>query len=544
MAGGAWYFRVLGPFVLEHDGTVVPLRSGHQRSLLALLLLARGVPLSRDRLIDELWGERPPTSAVSAMHVHLSRLRAIVGELLVTEAAGYVLAPEGYELDVHRLDALSEEAGAAPERAEPLLADAVALFRGEPLGDVACERSLGQWRRTLEEKRLQLLVAHADARLAAGAGAELIAELERRAAEHPFEERVWGQLMLALYRAGRQAEALDAYQRVRRLLGVELGLVPGQPLERLQRRILDRDPRLMAVSAVPAPRAAAGARRSDLPQPLTRLVGRERELAALRELAADPDVRLLTITGPGGVGKTRILLELARRLEPAITPTERCSWRSSGSPIPRSSPPRLPSARTARRGRRPSADGLGGYLRERELLLAIDNFEHLMPAAALVSELVALSPRPECSCRAGPRCGSAASIRWGSSRSSFPRPARTRLGEPGGAAVRAGRTRGPAQALARSRLIGAIAEICRALDGLPLAIELAASRCRSLTPAQIASQLPRPLVIGEHGLRDLPDRQQSLEATIRWSYDLLTSGAHGRCCGRERVPRGLQRPRR
>ncbi len=252
----------------------MPLPSGRQRSLLALLLLGGGVPLSRDRLIDELWEERLPASAVSALHVHLSKLRG----LLVLEAAGYALRPGGFEVDVWRFDALVEQARADGGQAGPLLGEALGLFRGDPLCDVASEGSVAQWRRALEEKRLQAILLRLDANLAAGAAGELVAELERLAGEHPFEERLWGQLMLALYRSGRQADALEVYQRARRLFAGELGLEPGELLMRLQQRILERDPTLLPQAQASAVAARAA---SNLPRPLTRLVGREREVAAL-----------------------------------------------------------------------------------------------------------------------------------------------------------------------------------------------------------------------------------------------------------------------
>ena len=256
VAGDVARFGVLGPLAFERDGQAVPVPSGRQRSLLALLLLAGGVPLSRDRLIDELWGDRPPPSAISALHVHLSKLRALLGGLLLLDSAGYALAPAGFELDVWRFDDLLDQARDDPDRAPRLLREALALFRGEPLGDVAAEGSVAQWRRALEEKRLQAIVLRIEADLARGDAAELVPELERLAAEHPFEERVWRQLMLALYRAGRQADALDAYQRTRRRFAEELGLEPGEQLERLQQRILRRDPGL---APEPQPRCPAGA---------------------------------------------------------------------------------------------------------------------------------------------------------------------------------------------------------------------------------------------------------------------------------------------
>src|SRR5581483_3895709 len=157
--------------------------------------MAGGVPLSRDRLIDELWGEDQPASAVSALHVHLSKLRELLGDLVVRDTAGYSLRAGGFELDCLRLDTLVDEARTEPERARGLLREALALFRGEPLCDVACEGSVAQWRRALEEKRLQALVLRIDADLAAGAAGELVPELETLVAQQPFEERLWAQLI-------------------------------------------------------------------------------------------------------------------------------------------------------------------------------------------------------------------------------------------------------------------------------------------------------------------------------------------------------------
>jgi predicted ATPase/DNA-binding SARP family transcriptional activator len=534
VAGGVARFGVLGPLTFERDGHAVAVPSGRQRSLLALLLLAGGVPLSRDRLIDELWGDRPPPSAVSALHVHLSKLRALLGGMLLLDTAGYALGAGAFELDVWRFDELVEEARADPDRASLLLREALALFRGEPLSDVAAERSIAQWRRALEEKRLQAALLRIDADLDRGGAGELVSELERIAAEHRFEERVWGQLMLALYRAGRQADALDAYQRARRALAEELGLEPGQQLAQLQQRILERDPALLPQ---PGPKPGSRPRNppdateasSNLPRPVTRLVGRDDELRALTSLLADPDVRLVTLTGPGGVGKTRLLIELAARHEQSY---------SDGVAFVRLeqvTDPALVAAEIASaiaqrdRSEGPGADALPNYLRDRALLLVIDNFEHLMSAAILPAELL----------------GSAPKLRVLVSSRTPLRIRGEQVFEVDPLALPADETDeqvsdSPAVQLFmqcaiasnRNLVVGAsvsrtVARICRALDGLPLAIELAASRASVLAPAQIGEQLAQPLTIGRRTLRDLPDRQQSLGTTIRWSYDLLTPAARG-----------------
>jgi predicted ATPase/DNA-binding SARP family transcriptional activator len=531
VTGGVWRFGVLGPLVLELDGAAVPVPSGRQRSLLALLLRSAGVPLSRDRLIDELWGERPPTTAVSALHVHLSKLRALLGGQLVLGPAGYSLASGGYELDAGRFQSLLEQARSEPEGAARLLREALALFRGEPLCDVACEGTVADWRRELEEQRVQTTLWRVDVDLAAGGAVDLVAELERLVAAHPLEERAWGQLMLALHRAGRPGDALEAYQRARRLLASELGLDPSAQLTRLQQRLLEGDATLMAPpqqSTAPA-RTATPPDRSSLPRPLTRLVARERELESLAGLIADPDVSLVTLTGPGGVGKTRLLLEAARRHEPDF---------ADGAVfvrLERVTDPALVAAEIAtalaqRDGTDgPTADGLVGYLGERELLLVIDNFEHLLDAAALIAELLALASPIRV------LVSSRTPLRIRGEQVFEVEPLELPVDESDVEVAQSPAVQlfiQCARAADRGLQIDppttrTIAQVCRVLDGLPLAIELAASRSHSLSPAQIADQLAQPLLIGEHGLRDLPDRQQTLEATIRWSYDLLSdAGRH------------------
>jgi predicted ATPase/DNA-binding SARP family transcriptional activator len=549
MAASEFRFGVLGPLTCDHDGRAVPVPRGRQRSLLALLLLNAGTPASRDRLIDELWGGRPPASAVSALHVHMSKLRAQLGDLVELGPAGYAIPAAAYDLDARRLDELVGRARQEPDRARALLGEALALFRGEPLADVDAEGRIAEWRRALEDRRLEAMTLRVDADLAAGASAELVAELEGLVRRHPYEERLWGQLMLALYRAGRQADALDCYQRVRRVLGEDLGLSPGQALADLHQRMLEHDPALVPATApgpatpavtaaapptpttaadAPAARPApARAPAATLPRPPTRLLGRDRELSSLAGLMADPDMRLLALTGPGGVGKTRLLVELALRHE-AEYADHAVFVRLEGLSDHGLVAAEIAGALAKRDGGEgPGADGLAAYLRDRELLLAVDNFEHVLDAAVLLAGLLADAPR----LRVVVSSRTPLHIRGEQVFEVEP------LELPGGDSA-AEVARSPAvqlfleRALAANRRLQADAEtgriaarICRSLDGLPLAIELAASRSGSLQPAQIAGQLDRPLTIGAGGLRDLPDRQQTLQATIRWSYDLLGAEA-------------------
>ena len=255
-------FRILGPFEVE-DGRPIPLGGAKQRSLLVLLLLARGRPVSTDRLIDEIWDGRPPATALKSVQVSIARLRKALGDgRLVTHERGYELLVEPGEVDADRFDELVRAAsGATPEQAAADLREALALFRGEPLADLQLE----PWARgeiaRLDERRLAALEARVDADLALGCERELVPELEELVAEQPFREHLLEQLVLALYRCGRQADALDAYRRGATRLRGELGLEPGRPLQELEQGILRQDPALDSPRAPPVDHAEVRRRR-------------------------------------------------------------------------------------------------------------------------------------------------------------------------------------------------------------------------------------------------------------------------------------------
>jgi DNA-binding SARP family transcriptional activator len=276
-------FRVLGPVeVVEHD-TSLALGGGKQRALLAVLLLHANEVVSSERLIDELWGESPPATVSKSIHVYVSRLRKELGEeRLVTRSPGYVLRVEPGEFDLQRFEALFAEArdgDADAATTARTLRDALALWRGAPLADLAYEPFAQPEIARLEELRWAALEARIDAELASGRHAELVGELQALVAEHPLRERLHGQLMLALYRSGRQADALEAYRGARELLLDELGLEPSEDLKRLEAAILRQDPELEPrAEATPAP---AVADRAVLVAPVA-----FDALAALLELAA------------------------------------------------------------------------------------------------------------------------------------------------------------------------------------------------------------------------------------------------------------------
>ena len=250
-------FRILGPLEVEEAGRLLPLGGTKQRAVLALLLLHANEVVSQERLIDELWDGSPPESGRTALQMHVSQLRKLLDpdaargdeELLVTRAPGYVLRVERDRIDVGRFEALVAAGTAAlsngnPDAAHEHLAGALALWRGHALGDLVAVPFAQAEALRLEELRLAAIEERIDADLALGRDSELVAELERLVAQEPLRERLRGQLMLALYRSGRQAEALDVYRRARRKLAEELGLEPGEALQQLERAILNQDPAL------------------------------------------------------------------------------------------------------------------------------------------------------------------------------------------------------------------------------------------------------------------------------------------------------------
>jgi YVTN family beta-propeller protein len=255
-------FRILGPVEVWESGRPVPLGRGKQRVVLALLLLNANRIVSSDRLIDQLWNGQPPATAATALQGHISGLRKALGPgVIATRRPGYVLEVESQQIDLGRFERLRGEARVALERGDPSeaadkLREALGLWRGEALADIGFEPSIQAEAARLEDLRLAALEDRIDADLAVGRGAELVDEIQRLVATHPLRERLWGGLMLSLYRSGRQAEALDAYRRARQTLVSELGLEPGPGLRDLERGILAHDPALD-----PEPRAVPPSKR-------------------------------------------------------------------------------------------------------------------------------------------------------------------------------------------------------------------------------------------------------------------------------------------
>src|SRR3954470_20313043 len=289
-------FRMLGPLEVA-DGHCLVSLAGAQRSLLALLLLSANEVVSADRLIEELWGEEVPDSGRTALQVRVSQLRKALGGAggrIATRAPGYLLRVDRDELDVYCFERLVNEADEAePAEAAAKLREALGLWRGAPLGDLAYASFAQPAIRRLEELRLAALEKRIDADLELGRQGDLVGELETLVAEHPFREHLHAQRMLALYRCGRQADALAAYQNARRVLVKQLGIEPSAALRQLEQAILRQDASLdlaatvaarapVSESSRPGPRGDPNAFHN-LPAQVSSFVGRERELSELRQ---------------------------------------------------------------------------------------------------------------------------------------------------------------------------------------------------------------------------------------------------------------------
>ena len=298
-------FRILGPLEVVEHGRPLALGGVRQRALLALLLTRANEVVSTDRLIDELWGDRAPKTAGNALQYHVSRLRKLLapGDAIVTMHPGYMVRVGPDELDLLCFERLVEEGQRSPpEGAAKLLREALALWRGPALADVAHESFAQGEILRLEELRLVALERRIDADLALGRDAELVAELEALVRAHPLRERLRAQLMLAFYRSGRQAEALEVYRQTRRLLVDELGIEPSPALHELEQAILHQDPELTHQSNAVTARqraimvvAGAAASLDDLlaiAEPLARRPARELILARL--LGAEGDLAAAT----------------------------------------------------------------------------------------------------------------------------------------------------------------------------------------------------------------------------------------------------------
>jgi DNA-binding SARP family transcriptional activator len=381
-------FRVFGGVEARRHGTAFPLGGRRQQALLALLLLDPGRPVSADRLIDELWSGEPPDGADVTLRSYVSRLRAALGDTvsIAVGAGGYAIEVGDDTVDARRFERLLHDgdgAGARPSarRSRARLGAALALWTGPPYGDIATDGALRVEAERLDELRLRALELRIEADLQLGAAADLVDELERLVREHPLRESYWRQLMLALYRAERQADALDAYHRARAALDEQLGLDPGPELEALQAAILRQD----------VPPVATAADRSTLPTPVSSFIGRAAEIADVVRLLGES--RLVTLSGVGGVGKTRLAIEAARARMP-----EHGDGVTFVDLAPLAGPSLVAGHVAIALDIREQAgvspvELLANHLRSADALLVLDNCEHVRLACAeLATRLLSACP--------------------------------------------------------------------------------------------------------------------------------------------------------
>ncbi|MBK3603830.1 winged helix-turn-helix domain-containing protein [Streptomyces sp. MBT54] len=545
------HYCVLGTTrVLRDDGTAVTLGGARLRALLTVLALRPGRTVPAGVLVDEVWDGDPPADAAGALQALIGRLRRALGHSAVESVAGgYRLAAPPDAVDLHRFERLAGEGSRALENGDAadalaVLGEALALWSGPALADLPDRTAAAsRW----EARRLDARRAALGALLALGRPGEALPELAVLCDAHPLDEPLQVLRIRALRDVGRPAEALAAYEQVRTLLDDRLGTAPGPALRALHTELLHPVPATgvapapgtaFATGAVPAPEAVPAATQPPAtPHPpapgnlrarLTSFVGRDTDMAALREDLGR--ARLVTLLGPGGAGKTRLSQETA---EAASEAWPDGVWLAELAPV--DDPDTVPEAVLTALGARETVlrgagaeelratDRAGGdplvrlteHCAPRRMLLLLDNCEHVVGAAAALADHL-LSHCPQLTVLATSREPLGVPGEFVRPVEPLPDPMALRLLAERGAAARPGFRTDVDEATA-----AACAEICHRLDGLPLAIELAAARLRMLTPRQIADRLDDRFRLLTNGSRTVLPRQQTLRAVVDWSWDLL-----------------------
>ncbi|WP_017593893.1 BTAD domain-containing putative transcriptional regulator [Nocardiopsis potens] len=529
-------YGVLGPLEARGSGGErVAVPEAKVRAVLAALLVHGGAPVSADRLIEDLWEGRPPGNPLNTLQTKISQLRRALGaDQVVRTPAGYRIRLEEGGLDAERFRGAAEEAHRAdPSERVRLLTGALGLWRGPAYADLADAAFTRAEAARLEELRLDAAECLAEARIELGDADGALPDLRELVGEHPLRERLQALHMRALHAAGRRREALDAFHRLRTRLRDELGVDPGPQVREAHTAVLRGE------GARPAPPPRPEERpRTNLPAPATPLIGREEETGRLRRtLRAADGARLLTVTGPGGVGKTRLALAAVRSLRPDFPGG---AWLVELAGLHRRCTPDDVAERIVTAlglcegaaGAEPAGlvEWLCGALAGQRLVLLLDNCEHVVAQVAEV---------------AGALQAAAPEVRTlVTSQEALDVPGETVLplppltlpeAAPGGGAERIAAAGAVRLFTERARAASpgfelteenapAVAAICRRLDGIPLAIELVAARIRALAPERIAAGLDDRFALPTGPGRGRPTRQQTLRAMIDWSWGLLADG--------------------
>jgi predicted ATPase/DNA-binding SARP family transcriptional activator len=487
--------RLLGPLHLVRDGQPEEVKGSGERELLALLATAPRRAFTKEGLIDALWEESPPANPDNALQQRVSKLRKMLGDALVTAVPGYLLDVADDAVDILRFADLVRQRR---------YGEALGLWRGEPLAEFVAQPWARAEAARLNELHATAVEEHVDERLAAGDHVALVSELEGLVAAAPLRERLRGQQMLALYRCGRAADALAVYQAFRRVLNEELGVEPSADLRGLEAGILREDE-----SLDPPVNRTRGS--GNVPMPLTAVLGRDEQMQLVQDLVAE--ARLVTLTGPGGVGKTTLATAVARGVGDAFPDG---AWFvplaavETGDRVPDaiadtvglSDPDRSSASRLVR-----------AWLSPRHSLLVLDNCEHLADACAeFVEGLLRAADQPlRILVTSREPLGVPGEVQ-------VPVPP---LDEPDAVRLFAERATSVSPDFETDANLDAIRRICQRLDGMPLAIELAAARIKTLTPGQIAARLDDRFRLLTLAPRTAEARHQTLRATVAWSHDLL-----------------------
>ncbi|NED97434.1 AAA family ATPase [Phytoactinopolyspora alkaliphila] len=545
---------MLGPLaVWTLDGNPVSIPGLKVRALLADLLVHEGRPVPADRLIEDLWTSDAPGNHAGTLQARVSQLRRALDEaepgardLVESGPSGYRLNVGPEAVDAGRFGMLIAQARARrdPRGRVALLTEALALWRGPTFGEVAdMEFARGSAIR-LDEQRLVALEDLAEARLELGEHTLLVGELGDVVTQHPLRERLRAAHLRALYGSGRQGEALEVYEQHRRHLRDSLGADPGAQLVELHQAILRQDPDLAPAAgpAIPVARPATNLPAAISAEPDGGLVGRSAAIAELKDVL--DAARLVTLTGPGGVGKTRLAIEVARTME------GRCpdgSWI-----VELASQPRQPAADGLATGVSSIAtavaavlgvredsemgvpagaehlgvtDRLAAALRSKRLLLVLDNCEHVIePAAHLVERLLRAAPGLLVLVTSQEPVRLSGEVVFPVPPLELPDPDAPWRTSARAAAVQLFVARAAATAPGFELSSGnaaAVVEICRRLDGIPLALELAAARVGTLDVRELAARLDDRFRLLAAGHRTAPQRQRTLRAMIDWSWELL-----------------------
>lgn len=545
---------MLGPLQVRANGRDVEIRAGLSRTLLIALAVRAPEAVSAGTLIDVLWGDAQPRNPANALQIQVSYLRRALAaddgtaQPIVTRPGGYALEVNAEAIDAVRFERLVAAAQVSPfDSSDPdgaaavlrQLDEALAMWRGDALADAGSEPSLQPFAVRLEELRWQAHELRNDVLLALGRHAHVVGAAGALVADQPLRERLHEQLMVALYRCGRQADALRAYEAARKLLIEELGINPGPGLQALEQRILRQDPSLdwLPPAGTARDTVAAGAsgeasadvaalpiemRLAALPVPPTPLIGREAETARVGELLAR--TRLVTLTGPGGAGKTRLAIDVARRagldkvwfvdlstvdLPELVAPSVAASLGATTGPAD------------------DPVDVVASALATEAGLVVLDTCEHVLTgAAAVASAIVRRAEGIKVLATSRRALGISGEAAW---------PVPPLAVGAGGEASFDDIAASPAVVLfcERARFVRPdfeltpenahdVAEICLALDGLPLAIELAAGRTDVLTPSAMRERLRHRFDLLVDGASDAALRQQTLRGAIDWSVELLS----------------------